>query len=141
MDCEGRYDEISMYIDGLLDEKSKRDLENHLKKCEVCQSIYKDYEDISKTLQGMFEETKIDIEYEVTEEIYQSQNKKRRYFQIASLIIFLVVGFFIGTFNTGNQKRIISKKEVLNEVNDAANNGDEKLLKENIKGRYEKVGF
>ena len=141
MKCNGKYEIISLYIDGMLDEKTKKEFENHLNKCSVCKDILEDYKDIQEGLQTIYEKEQVDVRYEVTEEIYNKQKRIQRAIQVASVILFLTIGFFIG--NSQMSSEVVSKKEILEDVKQAkkTESSDQQLLKENIKGRYEKVGF
>ncbi len=141
MSCNGKYEIISLYIDDMLDEKTKKEFENHLKDCSVCESILKDYKEIQDGMKTIYKKEQVDVRYEVTEEIFTKQKRIQRAIQVASVILFLTIGFFIG--NSQMSSEIVSKKEILEDVKQAkqTESSEQQLLKENIKGRYEKVGF
>ncbi|TYB31182.1 MAG: hypothetical protein FXF47_05385 [Candidatus Mcinerneyibacterium aminivorans] len=141
MKCEGKYEIISLYLDDMLDEKTRKDFEKHLKKCNQCANILKDYRSIHEGLRTIYKEDNVDVRYDVTEKIYTKQKRIQRAVQVASVVLFLTIGFFIGSSQMTS--KVVSKKEILKEVKEAqkVEQSDQGLLEENIKGRYEKVGF
>src|SRR6056297_1009866 len=139
--CEGKFDLISLYVDGLLDLKEEEELKKHIKECNKCEKILQDYRNIKSAMNQIGERENVDLRYAITEKIYKKKRKFSRLYAAASLINFLFLGFIIG--NISMHQNEVTKKDILNDVKKVNNNevDGQKLINENIKGRYEKVGF
>lgn len=139
--CEGKFDLISLYVDGLLDLKEEEKLKKHIKECNKCSKILQDYRNIKSAMNQIGERENVDLRYDITEKIYKKKRKSSRLYAAASLIIFLFLGFIIG--NISMHQNEVTKKDILNDVKNVNNNevDSHELINENIKGRYEKVGF
>jgi len=139
--CEGKFDLISLYVDGLLDLKEEEELKKHIKECNKCEKILQDYRNIKSAMNQIGERENVDLRYAITEKIYKKKRKFSRLYAAASLIIFLFLGFIIG--NISMHQNEVTKKDILNDVKNVNNNevDSQELINENIKGRYEKVGF
>lgn len=155
MDCKYFRDLLSAYIDGYINEKEKREIEEHILHCEKCESYF---EELKKSIEILrnFEkvEAPIGFEKKVLEKI---KEKKFNWFFNKKLLIEFAVGIFafvsiffvylnlskskeeIGPQIIGEEKNVKYKKEEVAKKEEKLDEKRQKISKEELKMIEEKA--